>query len=81
MELMWIVYCIEVLTNIQMWGITHLLGMFTVVTVIYGLVSVVRADTNRDTYFAPLMKSYFDTVKKKSIVLPLLLVFGFGSLF
>lgn len=81
MELVWIIYLIEVVTNIEMWGVTYLLGILTVTTVGWVGVSGIYALENKDVYFKDLIKIYFDILKRKLIIIPALLVFGFGSLF
>lgn len=81
MELVWIIYLIEVVTNIEMWGVTYLLGILTVTTVGWVGVSCIYALENKDVYFKDLIKIYFDILKRKLIIIPALLVFGFGSLF
>lgn len=81
MELMYIIYLIEVVTNIKMWGMTHLLGILTVTTIGWVGVSAVYAHENEEVYFKDLIKIYLDVLKRKPIIIPALLIFGFGSLF
>lgn len=81
MELMYIIYLIEVVTNIKMWGLSIGVGIFSVLTVAYLLISAIQADTTRDVYFKDRLEVYFKAIKKKSLIVPFFLVFGFGSLF
>lgn len=81
MELMYIIYLIEVGTNIKMWDLSIGVGIFSVLSVAYLLISAIQADTTRDIYFKDRLDVYFKTIKNKSLILPFVLVFGFGSLF
>lgn len=81
MELMYIIYLIEVVTNIKLWGFTVGIGVFVFLSVTYLLISAIQADTTRDVYFKDRLEVYFKTIKKKSLIAPFFLVFGFGSLF
>lgn len=81
MELMWIIYLIEVVASIKLWGLGDILAIITVFTIVYTAVSAMRADLNRDVYFKDCMNAYFNILKKKIIIIPLLVIFGFGSLF
>ncbi|ULG01395.1 hypothetical protein phiA019_0048 [Aeromonas phage phiA019] len=81
MELMYIIYLIEVGTNIKMWDLSIGVGIFSVLSVAYLLISAIQADTTRDIYFKDRLDIYFKTIKNKSLILPFVLVFGFGSLF
>lgn len=81
MELVWIIYLIEVVTNVEMWGLSIGVGIFSVLSVAYLLISAIQADTTRDIYFKDRLDVYFKTIKNKSLILPFVLVFGFGSLF
>lgn len=64
-----------------MWGLSIGVGIFSVLSVAYLLISAIQADTTRDVYFKDRLYVYFKTIKNKSIILPFVLVFGFGSLF
>ena len=79
MELMYIIYLIEVVTNIKMWDLSDLilivLATHIPIAVFGGLIC---GTLNED--FTPFFK-YRDFVLRKIVILPLLLVFGFGSLF
>lgn len=79
MELMYIIYLIEVGTNIKMWDLSDLilivLATHIPIAVFGGLIC---GTLNED--FIPFFK-YRDFVLRKIVILPLLLVFGFGSLF
>lgn len=79
MELMYIIYLIEVGTNIKMWDLSDLilivLATHIPIAVFGGLIC---GTLNED--FTPFFK-YRDFVLRKIVILPLLLVFGFGSLF
>ena len=81
MELMYVIYLIEVVTNIKMWGFTVGIGVFVFLSASYLLISAIQADTTRDVYFKDRLDVYFKTIKKKSLIVPFFLVFGFGSLF
>ena len=81
MELMYVIYLIEVVTNIKMWGFTVGIGVFVFLSATYLLISAIQADTTRDVYFKDRLEVYFKTIKKKSLIAPFFLVFGFGSLF
>ena len=79
MELMYIIYLIEVVTNIKMWDLSDLilvvLATHIPVAVFWGLICGTLYED-----FTPFFK-YRDFVLRKIVILPLLLVFGFGSLF
>ena len=81
MELMYIIYLIEVVTNIKMWGFTAGIGVFVFLSASYLLISAIQASTTWDVYFKDCLDVYFKTIKKKSLIVPFFLVFGFGSLF
>ena len=81
MELMYIIYLIEVVTNIKMWGFTAGIGVFVFLSISYLLISAIQASTTWDVHFKDCLDVYFKTIKKKSLIAPFFLVFGFGSLF
>ena len=81
MELMYVIYLIDVVTNIKMWGFTVGIGVFVFLSATYLLISAIQADLTRDVYFKDRLEVYFKTIKKKSLIAPFFLVFGFGSLF
>ena len=66
MELMYIIYLIEVVTNIKMWNLTVGIGIFVCASVTYLLISAIQADTTRDVYFKDRLEVYFKTIKKYS---------------
>lgn len=79
MELMYVIYLIEVVTNIKMWGLSDLIGVVLVTHIPLVLLGGLACGTITED-FTPLFK-YRDFVLRKIVILPLLMVFGFGSLF
>lgn len=78
MELVWVIYCIEVLTNIKMWG---LVDLFIATAIITPLVGVVIAGVCLGLDNLNFVYYIKNVVFRKSVIIPVLLVFGFGSLF
>ena len=78
MELMWVIYLIEVVTNIKMWDLSVLIVILIAHIPFIFFGGMVCATITEG--FTPLFK-YRDFVLRKIVILPLLLVFGFGSLF
>ena len=58
-----------------------MLGILTVTTIGWVGVSAIYACENESAYFKDLIKIYLDVLKRKSIIISALLIFGFGSLF
>lgn len=65
MELMYVIYLIEVVTNIKMCGFTVGIGVFVFLSATYLLISAIQADTTRDVYFKDRLEVYFKTIKKE----------------
>lgn len=78
MELVWVIYCIEVLTNIKMWGLVDLFIATAIIIPLVGVVIVGIWLGLENLNFAHYIKN---VVFRKIVIIPVLLVFGFGSLF
>ena len=79
MELVWVIYLIEVVTNIKMWNLSDLILVVMATHISIAVFGGIVCGTITED-FTPFFK-YRDFVLRKIVILPLLFVFGFGSLF
>ena len=79
MELMYVIYLIEVVTNIKMWDLTDLICVVLVTHIPIAFIGFMICGMMLED-FSPFFK-YRDFVLRKIVIIPLLIVFGFGSLF
>lgn len=79
MELVWIIYAIEVLTNIKFWGLTELFMFVLISHIPIGFGLFMYCGMIAESVDAAV--KYKNFILRKSVVIPLIVVFGFGSLF
>lgn len=79
MELVGIIYAIEVLTNIKFWGLTELFMFVLISHIPIGFGLFMYCGMIAESVDAAV--KYKNFIMRKSVVIPLIVVFGFGSLF